>query len=147
MAMGLLFPAALAALVALIVPLVIHIARRSEQQPTNFAALRWLRQKPRPRSRPQSVVLEENEWLAIDLAPRIGIAKNTLLSWIKRGWVHVSRRLPGYHGRVICWVNAEDLKRLCRLQETKRNWWDQPLSVELATPKAPPKKGADQQQK
>ncbi len=51
MAMGLLFPAALAALVALIVPLVIHIARRSEQQPTNFAALRWLRQKPRPRSR------------------------------------------------------------------------------------------------
>ena len=57
MAMGLLFPAALAALVALIVPLVIHIARRSEQQPTNFAALRWLRQKPRPRSR-----LRFDEW-------------------------------------------------------------------------------------
>lgn len=54
---GLLLPAALAALAALIVPLIIHIARRSEQQPTDFAALRWLRQKPRPRSR-----LRFDEW-------------------------------------------------------------------------------------
>ncbi|HEX8471710.1 MAG TPA: BatA domain-containing protein, partial [Brevundimonas sp.] len=54
---GLLLPAGLAALAALIVPLVIHIARRSEQQPTDFAALRWLRQKPRPRSR-----LRFDEW-------------------------------------------------------------------------------------
>ncbi len=51
MAMGLLFPAALAALVALIVPLVIHIARRSEQQPTDFAALRWLNPRPKRRRR------------------------------------------------------------------------------------------------
>ena len=96
--------------------------------------------QPGPRSRPPNLVLEENEWLAIDLAPRIGIAKNTLLSWIKRGWVHVSRRLPGFHGRVICWVDAAELKRLRRLRETKHNWWDQPLPAELTTPKAPPKK-------
>ncbi|WP_230461295.1 BatA domain-containing protein [Sphingobium sp. CAP-1] len=55
--MGLLFPAALAALAALIVPLVIHIARRSEQLPTDFAALRWLRSRPKPRSR-----LRFDEW-------------------------------------------------------------------------------------
>lgn len=54
---ALLLPGALAALLALIVPLVIHIARRSEQVPTDFAALRWLRQKPRPRSR-----LRFDEW-------------------------------------------------------------------------------------
>jgi hypothetical protein len=47
----------LAALAALIVPLAVHIARRSEQAPTDFAALRWLRQKPRPRSR-----LRFDEW-------------------------------------------------------------------------------------
>lgn len=57
MSMALLFPAALAALTALIVPLILHIARRSEQVPTDFAALRWLRQKPRPRSR-----LRFDEW-------------------------------------------------------------------------------------
>jgi hypothetical protein len=57
MSMALLFPAALAALTALIVPLILHIARRSEAVPTDFAALRWLRQKPRPRSR-----LRFDEW-------------------------------------------------------------------------------------
>lgn len=51
MTLGLLIPAALAALIALVVPLAIHIARKSEQQRVDFAALRWLRHKPRPRSR------------------------------------------------------------------------------------------------
>lgn len=55
--MGLLFPAALAALAALILPLIIHIARKSEQVPTDFAALRWLRSRPKPRSR-----LRFDEW-------------------------------------------------------------------------------------
>lgn len=57
MTIGLLFPAALGALVTLLVPLAIHIARRSEQRPTDFAALRWLRARPRPRSR-----LRFDEW-------------------------------------------------------------------------------------
>lgn len=57
MSVGLLFPAALATLLALVVPLIIHIARKSEQLPTDFAALRWLRQKPKPRSR-----LRFDEW-------------------------------------------------------------------------------------
>ena len=48
---ALLLPAALAALAALLLPLLIHLARRSEQRPTDFAALRWLRQKPKPRHR------------------------------------------------------------------------------------------------
>ncbi|KOR40663.1 hypothetical protein ADT25_18595 [Xanthomonas oryzae] len=45
----LLFPAGLAALAALLLPLLIHLARRSEHRPTDFAALRWLRALPRPR--------------------------------------------------------------------------------------------------
>lgn len=58
----LLFPAGLLALVGLIAPLAIHIARRSEQQTVDFAALRWLRQKPKPRSR-----LRLDEWLLLAL--------------------------------------------------------------------------------
>lgn len=50
---GLLLPGALAALAAILIPLVIHIARRTEERPIEFAALRWLRQKPRPKSRLQ----------------------------------------------------------------------------------------------
>ncbi|MGO1000269.1 BatA domain-containing protein [Lysobacter sp. CA196] len=51
MNLSLLLPAALAALTALVLPLLIHLARRSEQRPTDFAALRWLRQRPKPRHR------------------------------------------------------------------------------------------------
>jgi hypothetical protein len=65
MSLGLLFPAALAALAALLVPLIIHVARRSEQHPTDFAALRWLRQRPRPRAR---IRLDEWPLLTLRLA-------------------------------------------------------------------------------
>lgn len=51
MNLALLLPVALAALAALALPLLIHLARRSEQRPTDFAALRWLRQKAKPRHR------------------------------------------------------------------------------------------------
>lgn len=54
---ALLLPAALAALLAMVAPLLVHLARRSEALPMDFAALRWLRQKPRPRSR-----LRFDEW-------------------------------------------------------------------------------------
>ncbi|HVI59743.1 MAG TPA: BatA domain-containing protein [Luteimonas sp.] len=49
MSLALLLPAALAALAALLLPLLIHLARRSEQRITDFAALRWLAANPRPR--------------------------------------------------------------------------------------------------
>lgn len=51
MSLGLLLPAALSALAALLLPLLLHLARRSEPRPIDFAALRWLRAKPRPRRR------------------------------------------------------------------------------------------------
>ena len=56
----LLAPAALAALVALLVPLLLHLARRHQQVPTVFAALRWLRAKPKPRRR-----IRFDEWLLL----------------------------------------------------------------------------------
>ena len=49
MNLALLLPAALAALVALLLPLLIHLARRSERRPTDFAALRWLQAQARPK--------------------------------------------------------------------------------------------------
>jgi hypothetical protein len=51
MSLAFLLPAGLAALAALLLPLLLHLARRHEQKPTDFAALRWLRQKPKPRHR------------------------------------------------------------------------------------------------
>lgn len=51
MNLALLLPIGLAALAAALVPLLVHLARRSEQRPTVFAALQWLRRKPKPRHR------------------------------------------------------------------------------------------------
>ncbi len=49
MNLALLLPAGLAALAALLVPLLLHLARRSERRPLDFAALRWLATRARPR--------------------------------------------------------------------------------------------------
>lgn len=45
----LLLPIGLAAFAALLLPLLVHLARRSEQRVVSFAALRWLRALPQPR--------------------------------------------------------------------------------------------------
>jgi hypothetical protein len=59
---GLLLPAGLAALFALLLPLVLHLTRRAEQQPVTFAALRWLQVRQRPRQR-----IRLEEWLLLAL--------------------------------------------------------------------------------
>jgi hypothetical protein len=50
------------------------------------------------------------------------MVKNTLFSWIKRGWVRMIRQAPGYRGRVVCWADAEELNRFRRLRQTKAGW-------------------------
>ncbi|MGH8104902.1 MAG: BatA domain-containing protein [Arenimonas sp.] len=49
MNLALLLPTALLALSSLLIPLLIHLGRRSEQKPTDFAALRWISAQLRPR--------------------------------------------------------------------------------------------------
>ena len=50
---ALLLPMALAALLALAIPVVIHISRRTETRIIDFAALRGLKPSARPRRRPR----------------------------------------------------------------------------------------------
>jgi hypothetical protein len=46
--------------------------------------------------------------------------KTTILEWVRRGWVHVTRQLPGYRGRKMCRADADEVDRLTRLRDTKR---------------------------
>ncbi len=62
MSLGLLAPAGLWALAALALPLLVHLARREEQKPTAFAALRWLAARAKPRQK-----LRFEEWLLLGL--------------------------------------------------------------------------------
>ena len=61
---ALLLPVGLAALLALAIPVVIHIARRTESRTIDFAALRWLDPQPKPR---RSLTIDERLLLAARL--------------------------------------------------------------------------------
>jgi aerotolerance regulator-like protein len=61
MSLALLAPLGLAALAALVVPIVIHLVRRLELRTTEFAALRWISERIRPRRR----LRFERPWLLL----------------------------------------------------------------------------------
>ena len=60
MNIGLLLPSALLALAALLLPLLVHLVRQTEQTRIAFAAMRWLGARAQPRRRPRF-----NEWLLL----------------------------------------------------------------------------------
>lgn len=108
---ALLLPAALGALAALLIPLVIHIARRTEGRPVPFAALRWLDPRPRPRRR----LRIDERWL---LAVRM-LLLAMLALWLARPvlWgVEDTRRVvalaPGLDASVIKAAEGDRLIRL-----------------------------------
>lgn len=68
---ALLLPAALGALLAVLVPLAIHIARKTETRTIDFAALRWLNPDPKPVQRLQ---LDERLLLALRIALIVAVA-------------------------------------------------------------------------
>lgn len=130
---GLLFPLGLAALAALIVPLVIHIARRTEEKPTDFAALRWLRQKPRPKSR---LRFDERLLLAIRLLLLALVAL-----WLAQPAVFGAADSRPY----VAVVPGVDLARAGEIEDQpvadyRRAHWLAPGFPEATTP-APPTAG------
>ncbi len=95
MNLGLLFPAGLIALAALLVPLLLHLQRRPEARQTDFAALRWLSERVRPRQR-----LQLDEWLLLVLRLLLVACLALLFAqpvWTARGdgkpWVLVSTQI------------------------------------------------------
>lgn len=123
MTFALLAPVALAALAALAVPLLIHLARRTEEQPTDFAALRWLRRNPRPRKRPR---LDERVLLAVRLVLvallALWLAQPVLTGAAGRsGWVAV---LPG----------VDPARAIALLKAGARGVWLAPGFPPLDTP-------------
>jgi DNA invertase Pin-like site-specific DNA recombinase len=76
---------------------------------------------------PPQGLLGEHEWWLGELAERIGMPKQTLYTWIRRGWVS-SRQLRGHARRWVVWADEAELERLRRLHElpcgyhTHRKW-------------------------
>jgi DNA invertase Pin-like site-specific DNA recombinase len=119
-----------------------HPSKQTQQFTGDTVGLLWRRHFA-PASCPGRQVapsmLREHEWSVLDLASELQMPKNTLLAWMRRGWVRF-RRLPGYRGRCLCWADAAEFVRLRKLRDTAHGWWDPPLPAELTTPKGRPEK-------
>lgn len=79
--------------------------------------------------------LQQHEWTLKELARTLGIPRTTLHTWTQRGWLHVSRQLPGYRGTIICWADQQEMDRLRRLRAAQWHYGDPPLPKELTMPK------------
>lgn len=87
--MTLFSPLALIGLVALGLPLLIHLLRRPERQVIEFAALRWLREQPLPR----------REWRwheRVLLLLRLALIAAAVLLLAQPAWRHAEAPVPGW---------------------------------------------------
>ena len=73
------------------------------------------------RQQPPEGLLGEHEWLLGELAGRIRMPKQTLYTWVLRGWVS-SRQLQDHARRWVVWADEAELERLRRLHELPRGY-------------------------
>jgi hypothetical protein len=111
--MNFLFPAALAALAALLLPILIHLSRRSQSQRVDFAALRWLQVRLRPRRRP---VIEQ--WLLLLLRLLLLLA----LVFFLAQPVRLPADKPGQWLVVVPGTSWQSLPGLPAGEQVQRRW-------------------------
>ena len=129
MSLSLLLPAALAALASLLLPLLLHLARRDNVRPLDFAALRWLRARPRPRRR-----LRFDEWPLLLL--RL-LLLALLALWLARPVLHGAPDLRPMVA-VMPGVPASALSAQQLPENARRHWLAQGLPALDAPPPATP---------
>lgn len=112
MSLSLLVPLGLIALAGLIVPLLIHLVRQSDNQIVDFPALRWLRESVRPRRR----LRFEDLWLLLARLLLVGLAallvSMPILNGSWRGARHWIAVVPGVD------IDAARLK----ISDTQAEW-------------------------
>ena len=82
------------------------------------------------RQQPPQGLLGEHEWWLKELAERIQMPKQTLYTWVCRGWVS-SRQLQGPARRWVVWADEAELERLRRLHELPRGYHTHRKWIEL----------------
>jgi DNA invertase Pin-like site-specific DNA recombinase len=77
--------------------------------------------------------LRRHEWLIKDLARELGMPRETLASWHRRGWV-TGVKSAGVNGAWILWADEGELRRLRRLRAWKRGGYNLERPADLVTP-------------
>jgi Aerotolerance regulator N-terminal len=127
--LSLLLPSALAALAALLLPVFIHLSRRSEQKLTDFAALRWLDAKLRPR---RKLVLQERLLLLLRLLLLI------VLAFFLAQPVLLKQTQPAHWLLVVPGTSWQSVSGLPSGEQVQRHWLavDFPAIASGAAPEA-----------
>jgi DNA invertase Pin-like site-specific DNA recombinase len=83
-----------------------------------------------------SVGLGANEWRPGALARHLGIPRETVDKWRRKGWLHARLDQDGY---CVLWADADEIARLRELHALPRTWANQARRKQLIKPKRRPK--------
>jgi DNA invertase Pin-like site-specific DNA recombinase len=79
--------------------------------------------------------LGQDEYRPGSLARRLSIKRDTVVSWMRKGWVNIRRDEEDHR---IIWADQEELDRLQQLDKTPRIWANKERLAELRRPKKRP---------
>jgi hypothetical protein len=88
------------------------------------------------RQRPGSATgLGSDEYRPAGLARKLAVKRDTVIRWMRVGWVNVRRDADGHR---IIWADADELRRLRELHRLPRTWENKTRLAELKRPKERP---------
>jgi DNA invertase Pin-like site-specific DNA recombinase len=82
--------------------------------------------------------LGPDEYRPMALARRLGVSRDTVRGWVRRGWVTTRADADGHH---IIWADADELRRLGQLAGLRPSWANKERLAALRRPKPRPKPG------
>jgi hypothetical protein len=66
---------------------------------------------------------------------RVGVSRDTIRGWVRRGWVATRRDSDGHH---VIWADADELRRLGQLPGLRPSWANKEKLAALRRPKPRP---------
>lgn len=82
--------------------------------------------------------LGPDEYRPMGLARRLGVSRDTVRGWVRRGWVTARADADGHH---VGWADGDELRRLAQLPGLRPNWANKERLAALRRPKPRPKPG------
>ena len=82
--------------------------------------------------------LGPDEYRPMGLARRLGVSRDTVRGWVRRGWVTTRTDADGHH---VVWADADELRRLGQLPGLRPSWANKERLATLRRPKPRPKPG------
>jgi DNA invertase Pin-like site-specific DNA recombinase len=79
--------------------------------------------------------LGPDEYRPMQLARRLGVSRDTVRGWVRRGWVTTRADAEGHH---VLWVDADELRRLAQLPGVRPTWANRERLAALRRPKSRP---------